>query len=32
MDARHGKLRVAIAAVPKVLDVQTMLNPKAVAP
>jgi hypothetical protein len=32
MDARYGRLRVAIAAVPKILDVQHMLNPKAVTP
>jgi hypothetical protein len=32
MDARHGRLRVAIASVPKILDVETMLNPKAVTP
>ncbi|MCI4590212.1 DUF6438 domain-containing protein [Sphingobium sp. BYY-5] len=32
MDARYGRLRVAIASVPKILDVQPMLNPKAVAP
>ncbi|QGP77657.1 DUF6438 domain-containing protein [Sphingobium sp. CAP-1] len=32
MDARYGRLRVAIAAVPKILDMQHMLNPKAVAP
>lgn len=32
MDARHGRLRVAIASVPKVLEVEPMLNPKAVTP
>lgn len=32
MDARHGRLRVAIASVPKILDIETMLNPKAVTP
>ncbi|WP_066700327.1 DUF6438 domain-containing protein [Sphingobium amiense] len=32
MDARYGRLRVAIAAVPKILDLQPMLNPKAVTP
>lgn len=32
MDTRYGRLRVALAAVPKILDVQSMLNPKAVAP
>lgn len=32
MDPRYGKLRVAIASVPKILDVQHMLNPKAVTP
>ncbi|HAF41474.1 MAG TPA: hypothetical protein DCG90_06885 [Sphingobium sp.] len=32
MDARYGRLRVAIASVPKILDVQHMLNPKAVTP
>ena len=32
MDARYGKLRVAIASVPKILDVERMLNPRAVTP
>jgi hypothetical protein len=32
MDARYGRLRVAIASVPKILDVEPMLNPKAVTP
>lgn len=32
MDARYGPLRVAIAAVPRILDVEHMLNPKAVTP
>ncbi|PZU08468.1 MAG: hypothetical protein DI606_14945 [Sphingobium sp.] len=32
MDAKHGRLRVAIAAVPRILDIQSMLNPKAVTP
>ncbi len=32
MDPEYGKLRVAIASIPKTLDVQHMLNPKAVAP
>lgn len=32
MDPQYGKLRVAIAAVPRILDMQPMLNPKAVTP
>ncbi len=32
MDARYGRLRVAIAAVPRILDVEPMLNPKALTP
>lgn len=32
MDAKHGRLRVAIAAVPKILDIQPMLNPKVATP
>ncbi|HUD93118.1 DUF6438 domain-containing protein [Sphingobium sp.] len=32
MDPQYGKLRVAISSVPKILDMQHMLNPKAVAP
>ena len=32
MDPRYGKLRVAIASVPKILDVERMLNPRAVTP
>jgi len=32
MDARYGRLRVAIASVPKILDVERMLNPKALTP
>lgn len=32
MDPQYGRLRVAISSVPKILDMQHMLNPKAVAP
>lgn len=32
MDPQYGRLRVAIASVPKILDIETMLNPKAVSP
>lgn len=32
MDPKHGRLRVAIASIPRILDIQSMLNPKAVTP
>ena len=32
MDAKHGRLRVAIASIPRILDIQSMLNPRAVTP
>ncbi|MCP1468806.1 hypothetical protein J3E64_000473 [Sphingobium sp. OAS761] len=32
MDPRYGKLRVAIASVPRIIGMERMLNPKAVTP